>query len=223
MRITLAAFLTIILLSSTAVFAQETKVGPVKLKERDAAMTIDRVIRVSTGRMENFNNEIQVLNSMRPLEVANLDSASIVKNLQLVQHSLAWFKAYQDTANWLARTLRDSITIYRNAVPAEYRAKFLKTFEDAYAADVANSQNYTTNLLSVWNQVADMLHFMQSAKYLIEGGKLNFPDKATYDAYVALMTKFDLANKAFIAAGEANRTSLAGLNAALKDLYSRIN
>jgi len=192
---------------------------PVEEVGKRAKALIEATMQNVSERAHIFNEQISLVNSLRALEVSNLDSAHVARNLPVIEDFLSYLMRYRDSSTILLKTLQDSLGYMREELPQSLKGRYLKAFEEAYLADVRAFDNYTLSLSTLFGKVTDVLTLLQTSKYTIQKNQLQFASKKDLEKYKKLFKEIDQANKRAAKAGDASKKATAWSNKTIKEVY----
>lgn len=190
--------------------------------ENRATVVINGTMEMVGERAEDFNGRISHIFGLMPLESIHLDSATIRKNIEMINDFLNYLEEYRAGGKELSRVLTDSITSIRKELPAKNRKRFLVSFEKAYTKDVTAFDAYVVSLSKLFKRVNATLEFLSTAPFTISKAKtIEFKTQLDHDRFKDLMANVEAANKDVSKATELSRKATAEANTVMQDVYGK--
>jgi hypothetical protein len=190
--------------------------------ENRATMVINATMAKMGERAEDFKTQISHIFRLMPLEVINLDSATISKNIVTINDFLQYLEEYRHGGKALTQVLTDSITSIRSELPVKSRRKFLISFEKSYHKDVNAFDGYVVALSKLFNRVNRTLEFLSQTPFKISKTKsIEFMSDATHDQFLELTASIKKANEELNRATETSKKATSEANIVLQDVYGK--
>jgi hypothetical protein len=211
------------LFCGTPLFAQESGGGrPQDEAQRSleirANTLLDETMKIVADRASDFNQHVADINLVRPLELGNLDSSTVLNSIVSVRSFLSYLNDYQSSNDSLARTFQDSLFAIRHDMPPGVSESALDAFEKSYEADHTAFNKYLTTLHKLYGQVLDVLTFLRSTPYTLSKTKLEFTKQADVNRYQELMRPIDATSRELKKAGEESRKATQIANSRIQDI-----
>ena len=170
LRSFLAFFLVVSFIGTAQVRAQDDPDG---LNVR-ASYLLDSTMAALNLRAVRFNEELDKINAVKPLDVSSLDNDMIPKNREKVKDFLEYLAVYRALSEKLKQTVEDSVNTLRAKMPSRHKATFLKDFQEAYDLDQGTFDKYILALTQVFQNIYITLGFIENSGVTYNGTKYEF-------------------------------------------------
>jgi hypothetical protein len=209
---------------ATSVRAQESQGDALR---RDILQRANKMINATMKALStetnSFNTHIAEINKVRPLELTNLDSEHVAQNISNVMNFLGYLKTSQASSDSLAHWLEDTLFSLKNDSPGERVDPALKVFSESFSADRTAFNAYLSTLDKLYNDVLNVLLFMQHAKYSLAKGQLEFRVHEDVLEYKKLMKVIDKTSAELQKASDASRKATEWANKKITELNAASN
>lgn len=189
--------------------------------ENRANRLIDTTMKIVAERVAAFNEQVSEINQVRPLELASLDSASVAANIPKIIAFTTYLANYKSTSDSLGRLLEDTLYALQSEIPPNTPDNSLAAFQKSYTADREAFDVYAEKLRGLYQNVLDVLLFMQHAHYHIVKNQLQISVKSEIDTYQSLMKKIDASSKELKVAMEESRKATAFANKKIEEINKK--
>jgi hypothetical protein len=179
---------------------------------------LDETMKIVADRASDFNQHVADINLVRPLELGNLDSNTVLNSSVSVRSFLGYLNDYQSSNDSLARAFQDSLFAIRHDMPPGVSEAALDAFEKSYDADHTAFNKYLTTLHKLYGQVLDVLTFLRTTPYTLSKTKLEFTKQADVSRYQELMRPIDATSRELKKAGEESRKATQVANSRIQDI-----
>jgi hypothetical protein len=173
-------------------------------------------------RANIFNNELDKVNKLKPLDAASFTPAKIDSNITTIKEFLDYLDVYRKVSGDLFRRVQDSVEAIRRNVPQSKRKDFLKEFMDAYALDHKAFDKYSLALTDVYTNVLATVKFAKTANVEPKGDKLEFKSKEQYKSYKKMIDNVEKSNEKLISAAKKSQKATADASAAMQIAYGKV-
>lgn len=211
----LFSFLIIVVFSSSA-FAQPT---PEQILGDRASNLIDTAMRGLNLRAKIFNNELEKINALRPLDPDSFTPLRMDSVITGLKEFTSYLEVYRAMSNATLKTIQDSIEAIRASAPKSKRKTFLKEFIDAYTLDHTAFGKYTSFLSVLYIDVIKALEYGRSINIEVKDNQLQFTNKQHYDEYTKIISTIEKNNKKVMNAGAAAQKATADASLAMQKAY----
>jgi hypothetical protein len=225
-RVLRSVLLSVLLLSGSLVAtnarAQQSEAMALQDAQNRVNSVLNATMQVVASQSKDFNEHLSSINALRPLDIANLDSEHVVTSVQQIMAFNAFLGTFAKSGDSLGRVLEDSLFVLRQQFPSVAPDHALEAFEKSFIADRKAFGNYITSLHKVYDQVLNVLLFMQNTKYHL-GEKIEFVSNGDVARYQKLMTSLNAATKELSKASEESRKTAAWANKKIEEMNKSVS
>lgn len=187
-----------------------------------ATHLIDTAMKGLNLRAKIFNNELEKINALRPLDPDSFISPRNDTVISGIKDFVSYLEVYRTMSNATLASLKDSVASIQQMVPKQKRKTFMKDFLDAYTLDHTAFEKYTKALSSLYTDVLKAIEYGKSINIQVKDGQLQFTDKDQYDTYSKIINNIEKTNEKVMKAGNAAQKATADASLAMQKAYGSV-
>jgi hypothetical protein len=169
-----------------------------------ATHLIDTAMKGLNLRAKIFNNELEKINALRPLDPDSFISPRNDTVISGIKDFVSYLEVYRTMSNATLASLKDSVAL------------------DAYTLDHTAFEKYTKALSSLYTDVLKAIEYGKSINIQVKDGQLQFTDKDEYDTYSKIINNIEKTNEKVMKAGNAAQKATADASLAMQKAYGSV-